>query len=166
MKRYIRSAVQPGDGMDYMFAKRASTSPEQLAQIANSKNWITREEVANNPNTPIPVLAMLADDNSEHGAFVRNCVARNLNTPVDILRKLSDDPSGTVRASVAGNPNTPVDILVKLSTDVDPIDAYIVRFQVAENKNTPVETLREMTHDSSKYVQLAALRTLTNLRYG
>lgn len=88
------------------------------------------ECVASNPDTPIPVLAVLSKD-SDWG--VRAAVARNPCTPVGLLWVLSEDDDEEVRASVARNGNVPIPILEKLVGDWSPE----VRNAIAGNLGTP-----------------------------
>ena len=59
-------------------------------------------ELANNSNTPIPILIELSKDDDYR---VRRAVAYNSNTPVTILAELGKDDDYGVREAVAKNSN-------------------------------------------------------------
>ena len=54
-----------------------------------------RSRVASNPNTPVPLLKVLAKDKEEG---VRSGVAGNPNTPVAVLEGLAKDEEWRVRS--------------------------------------------------------------------
>ena len=75
-----------------------SSDPLELESLAGDKVEGVRKEVAQNPNTPVPILEKLAGDVDKQ---VRRCIARNPNTPVSLLEKLAGDKDGDVRDAVA-----------------------------------------------------------------
>jgi hypothetical protein len=75
---------------------------ELLDKLSNDKDWVLRQVVANNPNTPSEILTKLSDDEN---FFVREEVANNLNTSSEILTKLSNDKEYYVRYCARYNPN-------------------------------------------------------------
>ena len=75
-----------------------------------------REELAENPDTPVETLAELSRDQDEG---VRWKVAQNRNTPPENLAELSRDQDWDVCLRVALNPSTPLETLVKLNMDKD-----------------------------------------------
>ena len=64
-------------------------------------------KVAQNPNTPIETLKVLATDQNY---LVRWGVAHNPNTPAETLKDLATDKDFGVRWEVARHPNTPIEI--------------------------------------------------------
>jgi len=62
--------------------------PDALLKASNSKDGNIRKGVAQNPVTPIEILAKLAIDKDE---YVRAAVAQNPSTPLEILKKLAKD---------------------------------------------------------------------------
>lgn len=73
-------------------------------------------ELAENSNTPVEILKVLATDNN---AGVRRAVAQNPNTPVETIKTRATDEHWWVRCGVAWNSNTPVETLEVLATDAD-----------------------------------------------
>ena len=73
-------------------------------------------QVAENPNTPIETLKLLAKDEDW---LVRSFVAINSSTPIETLNLLAGDENRYVRYGVAQNPNTPPEILNLLAKDED-----------------------------------------------
>jgi hypothetical protein len=57
--------------------------------------------VAQNANTPVPVLEKLAGDSY---SYVRREVAQNANTPVPVLEKLAGDSDSDVGRAAQQNP--------------------------------------------------------------
>lgn len=150
MKKYIKSA----EGLTFEEKKhlaKTSTDPNELARLANDKNYLVRGHVARNQNTPIVVLEQLANDEDE---WVRAEVAENQNTPVAILQQLANDRKGYVRLFVAGNPNTPANILAQLANTGD----HTVRCNVAGNSSTPAEVLAQLANDENASVRQAVVK--------
>ena len=69
------------------------------------------KEIALNPNTPVGVLAKLADHEK---SMVRACVAENPKTSKEILLKLSKSGDTEVCEGVAKNPSTPPELLEQM----------------------------------------------------
>jgi hypothetical protein len=66
-------------------------------------DFLQKLHAAENPNTPIKSLELLASDEDSH---VRYWVAQNPNTPIKSLELLATDEDSYVRACVAQNPNS------------------------------------------------------------
>lgn len=115
-----------------------------------------RRVVAGNPNTPLTVLARLAEDDCNS---IRRSVAGNPKTPVELLQKLSNDYCPDVRLGIAENPHTPTETLAMLADD----DAVDVRYGVAENPHMPEAILLKLARDDNPYVRCRALKTLQML---
>jgi hypothetical protein len=118
-----------------------------------------RRVVAGNPNTPMTVLARLAEDSNP---VIRRHVAENPRTPPDILTGLATDHDLDVRLAVAENSNAPPDTLSLLASDNN-VD---VRFGVAENPHMPEDILVGLTNDENPYVRYRAIKTLQILMPG
>lgn len=115
----------------------STNNPENLRLLAKNENWYIRIKPAEDPFTPIDVLAALAYDTFDNGSgkyLVRNAAAENPATPVEILEKLSQESHESLRISVARNPSTPAEILEKFSQD----SSKPVRGYVARNPSTPI----------------------------
>ena len=84
--------------------------------MVKDDDYSVRYGVAQNENTPVPVLEELANDNDY---LVRNGVAENNNTPVLLLEKLAEDPEESVRRRVLENENTPDSVLKKIGASED-----------------------------------------------
>ena len=74
----------------------------------------SREERVKNSTSP-EELEKLAEDKE---VIVRQCVAENENTPVELMEKLAQDKDYDVRYSVTVNPNTPFSLQEKLMEDL------------------------------------------------
>ncbi|GGA06788.1 hypothetical protein [Okeania sp. KiyG1] len=82
--------------------------------------------------TPVEILEMLADDESEK---VRELVAENPDTPVEGLMKLANDSSENVKKKLVSNSNTPVEILESFGLEEGIFDV--------RNANTPSSVLEK-----------------------
>jgi hypothetical protein len=147
-------------------------TPEQISEIVLkvlkevnepdvlSLSFSEKYELAQNPNTPVETLKVLATDECY---CVRYEVAKNPNTPVELLKVLATDKDSCVRSRVAQNPNTPVETLKVLATD----EYSCVRSRVAENPNYKTQTLEltQVQYDALKVLlkssQVESLKTLT-----
>ncbi len=84
--------------------------PEFLVSALQGK---VRLAIAQNPNTPLHLLELLAKDvNSE----VRMAVVRNLNTPLSLLEQLLGDHQRSIRQAVVLHPNMPLSSIKKKIT--------------------------------------------------
>ena len=119
---------------------KESVNPEELLLLASDESEVVRRYVADNENTPIPVLEKLSTDEI---SSVRSVVAGNPNTPLTVLETLSIHEFSSVRRKVAGNSNTSIPVLEKLSTDED----ADVRSEVAGNSNTSIFVLEKLSTD-------------------
>ena len=135
-------------------AQNPNTPVETLKVLATDKNCCVRYGAALNPNTPPETLKVLETDNyqspTDKNYNVRYYVAQNPNTPPETLKVLATDKNSNVRYYVAQNPNTPPETLKVLATDED----YNVRYWVAQNPNYKTQTI-ELTQ-----VQYDALKVL------
>ena len=147
-------------------------TPEQIAEIVlkvlkevNEPDVLTlsldeKYELAQNTNTPVETLKVLATDENY---YVRFGVAKNPSTPVETLKVLAFDGNANVRWGVTQNPNTPVENLKVLATDND----YDVRWGVTQNPNYKTQTLEltQVQYDALKVLlkssQDETLKTLT-----
>ena len=113
-------------------------NPERLKILSQSEDWRERTRVAENPNTPVDVLEILAEDPFDNdgtgSAFVRKAVAGNPASPIKILEKLARDWSKSVRSSVASNPSTPIYLLESLATDIYGVPVF---YALARNPSIP-----------------------------
>jgi hypothetical protein len=110
--------------------------------------------VAANPNTPMDVLAHLAEDSAN---LVRRHVAENPRTSQAVLKRLAYDHEAEVRLAVAENSCTSPELLARLDSDAD------VRYGVAENPHMPMNILADLARDDNPYIRFRALKTLKNL---
>jgi hypothetical protein len=81
---------------------------EQIRNMGRNEKF----NLAENPNTPVDVLEILAKD--EEYWSVRRYVAWNPNTPVELLAELAKDENEYVRWNVADNPNATDQVLVSV----------------------------------------------------
>ena len=104
-----------------------------LELLAKDEDEYVRSNVANNLNTPIPILEILAKDSNED---VRSSVAQNPKTPTPVLELLAKDEDSSVQCEVAENPKTPTPVLELLAKD----GVYFLT-SVAKNPNIPTSVL-------------------------
>lgn len=149
-------------------ARELTTSPERLRELYRSAIEVHRtvaarevhRTLANNPNTPIDILQLLACDRDE---AIRFFVARNPSTPADTLEMLAHDHAfvGSSRTSVHSNvglnPNTPNRILELLAQDIE----CSIRGCVAKNPNLPIALLRTLAQDESSIVRFSVASNLS-----
>ncbi|MDR2637547.1 MAG: hypothetical protein LBB55_04345, partial [Zoogloeaceae bacterium] len=146
-------------------ARNPNTAPERLAELADHEDYRIRDEVAENPGTPLYLLERLAEDIE----FTADSVASNPNTPPELLARLVDreeeigDEFVDIRCAVASNPNTPPELMARLvKTGGD--RGYGILVGVAANPHTPLEILINLAsaedHDIEKYVGGRDLRGL------
>jgi hypothetical protein len=102
---------------EYLAAGNNTTSREDLAQLALSKEPKVRGRVAENPSCPTVALRVLAED--EH-PDVRSNVALNPKATFPMLRRLAQDFSLNVRYTLAEDHNLPRPLLRMLSRDDNP----------------------------------------------
>ena len=119
---------------------RKITCAKTLRLLSRNGNGNVRADVAENPNTPVPLLTALGAD---HDRDVRRAVAANPHTPPDMLVVLGKRPSKNysfIHENVAENPSTPPDLLHYLAKD----EERSVRMKVALNPHTETRTLAMM----------------------
>lgn len=138
-----------------------SFTPTGIARLLQGTSWSLATlqqrlpcyqrwgEVADDPNTPVPVLAALSED---RGSDVRSGVARSLFAPLAVLENLSKDPDKWVRSAVARNTATPASSLETLAKDSDDD----VRCGVASNPAAPMHLLNSLARDPMESVRIGA----------
>lgn len=183
MKRYIKSAIQSIEDLDwrskYEIIQSPSASPAMLHKYAKSEDINMVEEVARHPNTPVEDLRELYEKGPKG---INVYLAQNPNIPIDILEKLAKDTNVRVRWLVVHNPRVTDTILEQLADDSD-VDVVIelarcvttpehllrklagsfnevVRKFVASNENTPTDVLRMLTKDGHWEVEERAWQNL------
>jgi pentose-5-phosphate-3-epimerase len=109
-------AYNPIDmGARWAVAKNPHTPIEVLRTLAKDKVNLVRALVATNPSTPADILESFFSDEK----IVRDGLSGNPNTPVKILQILADDNDKMVRMRLAENQNAPKEILNTLLSDSD-----------------------------------------------
>lgn len=96
-------------------AKNPHTAEGILKKLSNDKINLVRALVATNINTPASVLTKFFSDEK----IVRDGLSGNPNTPLKILKIIADDSDKMVRLRVAENLSATKEILDKLSNDSD-----------------------------------------------
>lgn len=110
-------AKNPVDmGARWAVAKNPHTPVEVLEMLATDEINLVRALVATNPSTPSAVLEKFFSDEK----IVRDGLSGNPNTPLKLLKILADDNDKMVRLRLAENPSVPADILKTLCNDSDP----------------------------------------------
>lgn len=152
-------------------AHSENTSPEILAELAKSKDTLTRKYVASNPNATAeildklaqefpqeiidnPILELLIFSNPEKLVEIKRSIALSTNTSESILDRLSNDSNRDVRYAVAKNYNASEKILDYLKEDED----KDIRLAVANNSNASEKTLDYLKEDEHGNVCLAVAR--------
>jgi Leucine rich repeat variant len=110
---------------------------EHWQQLANSQAEAVRLAITSRQNTPIDILAILADDRE---LPIRMTIASNLQTPSDILVKLATDSEAEVRTKIAANPQVSTSILETLAIDL----SVEVRRSVLNNPQTPASIRNDL----------------------
>jgi len=90
------------------------STPQILPNIFQEPDAPSILRIAENPATPIDVLAAMA---FSVDSKVRLKVAANVSTPLEVLENLAHDESADVRLFVASARRLPRDILRKLAKD-------------------------------------------------
>lgn len=148
-------------------SKNSTTDGEILVELSKDIDWVVRNNVVNNPNTPVKTLVKLLEnrlagnEDEIEDNTVRYDIARNPNTPKELLTKLSKDKDWKVRCYVAYNPNTPIEMLDILSKD----NKWGVRAQVAINSNTSKEILIKLSKDRVNSISSWATMRLGSRMY-
>lgn len=129
---------------------------EVLEKMANDdRKWVKRY-VAQHPDTPAPVLGMLAGgkhtNNAYRSADIRLVVAGNPNTPVGTLEELAKDYR--LWHIVAGNPGTLATTLEQLANK----KGLEIARSLAENPNTPALALEKLAKSEFAEVLQALIR--------
>lgn len=122
------------------------TSPDRLEVLAKNEVWDVRYKIANNPSTPVHVLASFAKSSD-----FKHSVAANPSAPSSVLAALAEDAS--LRPAVAQNPSTPAEVLDFLARDQD----SSVRAKVAGNPSCPTSLSKalfaRLIHESNESVR-------------
>ncbi|MEH1999377.1 MAG: hypothetical protein V7L00_11620 [Nostoc sp.] len=92
----------------------------------NVRSWLLYKSSHNKTPTPIQLLEILAQDESEQ---VRAKVAEHPDSSVEILTRLANDTSREVKSRLTANPNTPITILTRLGLEENLVNQ--------RNPNTP-----------------------------
>jgi pentose-5-phosphate-3-epimerase len=103
-------------GARWAVAKNPHTPVEVLRHLAQDDVNLVRALVATNPSTPSDVLEKFFSDEK----IVRDGLSGNPNTPVKLLKILADDSDKMVRMRLAENRAAPKEILDMLLADGDP----------------------------------------------
>lgn len=102
-------------GARWAVAKNPHTPVEVLRHLANDSINLVRALVATNPATPSDVLEKFFSDEK----IVRDGLSDNPNTPVKLLKILADDNDKMVRMRLAENRAAPRDLIERLCSDTD-----------------------------------------------
>ena len=105
MKRYVSAAINnienESNSVKCQLAQSLSTSPRDLAKLANDPDYYVVRNVAANPNTPADILRTLATGAEN----IRYFVAANPSIPDDVANFFASEASLLVRGYLAKNPN-------------------------------------------------------------
>lgn len=106
-----------GKSEAYLFAGQAGISESVVRKIAHSKSPSLRLRIAENANTPIDVLCMLANDGQIEVRMAAMC---NETAPDNLLNSVLNDTDPTVRYELASCPNAKLWVLLALAEDENP----------------------------------------------
>lgn len=134
-------------------AGNLNTPIDILAELANSNNKNIKYHVTENPNTPISILQKLANDDSED---VRVGVLWSKYLTPELAMQFIDDPSSDIREELASieddrlSIETIHTILESLYDDPE----RSVRVFVASNSKCPAEILHKLASDDHYSVRI------------
>lgn len=160
-----------------------------LERLAKETSLEPKLQVAESPETPLPVLSQLAGD-LELPVRDRNAkltAARSHKTPIYVLEQLAKDADEMVRRVVSEDSNSPLQTLLELARDVNinirlnllyksshkkmetPIqlleilaqdESEQVRAKVAEHRDITIELLTRLANDTSREVKHAVAKNI------
>lgn len=134
---------------------RDPAAPEAtMRAFAGSPYPVVRHAVADNVNSPAPLLANLARDTHPD---VRKAVACNPNTTPEALSVLARDQHPEVRKAIASNPNTTPVTLRDMTQDPD----ENVAVALAQNPNLSERALRDLLRLHSAPTREASMAALS-----
>jgi hypothetical protein len=121
--------------------------------------WHILHSLAFNPNTPVPVLIKLLQNDSS-GVRMAAAVSPRLPKPDKIayLRRACASRDFGERKEAAGNPDTPPELLEQLA--VDPITAG----DVASNPSAPIDILETLANSKTEWLKIRARDSLAKRR--
>ncbi|WP_414512998.1 hypothetical protein [Nostoc sp. PCC 9305] len=124
-------AKDADDTVRQVVLQNANLPLQSLLELARDKSlnvrlWLLHKSSHNKTPTPIQLLEILAQDESEQ---VRAKVAEHPDSSVEILTRLANDTSREVKSRLTANPNTPVTILTRLGLEENLVNQ--------RNPNTP-----------------------------
>ena len=131
---------------------RNSNSPVVLAALSSFK-WEVRDTVASNPNCPVDLLILLAEDNIKD---VRSSVASHPNCPVELLVELATDTAKEVRSEVASHPYCPESLMLEIFSE--PVMSKIL----AKTESLHPDILEQLGQHDSEQVRTAALSNINH----
>lgn len=169
-------------------AQNPNTPIYLLKKLGKDKSSDVYLGVLQNPNAPIDWL-IEAFDRSEESGLIRYTLAQNPSTPIYILAELARDYNTYICTEVASNPSSspyilrvlidgcyskgdgryyfddvlervladpriPLEILERLITE----ECYQIRCGVAKNPNTPIRLLQQLASDEEEVVRIIASR--------
>ncbi|MGD1920712.1 MAG: hypothetical protein ACFCAD_18610 [Pleurocapsa sp.] len=168
--------------LDRRQAQNKNTSPEKLAQLAQSKDRITQKYVSANPKTPEKILDYFINDSD---LFIRNNVAKNNGTSDSTLRKIANSSTehlSTInvarnvlkrraiqkKETQARDEDSSPENLAKLAEN----EHYQIRQYVASNPNTPLDVLEKLAREfpaeimANSILELLLLENPSQLYFG
>ena len=145
-------------------AQDENTAPEILSQLSTSEDYLTRQYVASNLNTPVEILENLGEkfpdeiianpifnllllENPE-SKLVLLSLARGSTTSEEKLNELANHHDINIREAVVKNSKTPANILDSIFENIRyrlPLEIFL------ENKNTGNTTLEKIAINSYSY---------------
>jgi hypothetical protein len=102
-------------GSRWAVAKNPHTPVEILEKLGDDEVNLVRALVGSNPHTPAKTLEKFFSDEK----IVRDSLSGNPNTPLKLLKILADDKDKMVRLRLAENPSAPDETLQRLLSDSD-----------------------------------------------
>lgn len=150
-------------------AQNENTAPEILAKLAENEDYLTRQYVTGNPNTPTKTLLILGREFSiellsnpiidllllENLNLVNEIkkiiqiVAANKKTPHQLLKKIIEYKDLEIRANLASNPKLPINLINILAKD----RRVLVRANLASNPKLPRHLIKRFFKDKRILVQ-------------
>lgn len=110
-----KSALHVLLALAYNQAVPEAERKEYFQQLLSIPGWYVAEKLAQHPNTPHEILALLM----AKPGLGRQAIAKNPNAPAIFLAELAHDGNSTTRHWAAENPGTPAEILTELAREAD-----------------------------------------------
>jgi len=150
--------------LNYFIAQNKYLTPELFSLLAYSNDFRTRSILAKRSDTPIEVLYLFIDDESDS---VRLALAENINADKLILSSLAKDDKLTIIKKVIVNPNTDKGVLLSILNEESSVNdvKVLAKEQLSNLENLDVESNLEYSNilEDLKLGKIKEIEILKNL---